>query len=144
MSFTGTGCLPNQEVVISIQHRSGSAPVEVTRVMADGEGRFEGSFEVPDVPYGAYDVISSCGEVLSSAALQILAPDQTTPTTPPGGGSTTPPGAGGTGASQGGGRSGPLPATGSDFNVLGLVGLGLLAAGGLVLLTTRTRSSRTA
>lgn len=148
ITFSGTGCAAGEEVVISIRHRNGTT-YEVARVIADADGNFSGSFIIPDVPNGRYDVISSCGTVLAGA-LEVLADEDPGPTPPPG--TTPPPGAtppGQTGPGAGAppagtGRSGPLPATGSDFNTLGLVGLALLAAGGLVLLTTRSRSTRTA
>lgn len=144
----------------------------VATVTADAEGNFGGTFVVPSTMPGIHTVVAVCGpeaQVLAdvSEGRVIQASDPLIqaaniivigPPSPPGNGGVSGegddqefggpggPGGGteGTGASRGGGRSGPLPATGSDFNMLGLVGLGLLAVGGLVLLTTRTRSTRTA
>ena len=149
VSFTGSGCEPGELVNVGLMAlfegqsiRQVGEQIQVAKITADENGNFSGSFVVPDLAPGRYKVIASCG-IVQSAELEILSTgltaDPDDPDDPRGPGAT-----GGTGASQGGGRSGPLPATGSDFNALGLVGLALLAAGGLVLLTTRNRSTRPA
>lgn len=141
VSFSGSGCEPGELVNIGLlamfegqSIRQVGEQVQVAKVYADENGNFSGSFEVPDLPAGSYKVVASCG-IVQSADLEILSSGLTDD---PGG--SAPPGAPAPDTS--GGRSGPLPATGSDFNVLGLVGLGLLAAGGLILLTTRHRGVR--
>ncbi len=133
VSVSGTGCEPGVEVIIYLVPAAGSsgsraaAPtipanaVEVGRGTAGPDGTFTVTFTVPaDTEPGNYIVQSSCGNVASEGQnLTVTAP--VPPVTQPGGPAT------------------PLPRTGSDLNGLGLLGAGLLTAGGLALLATRRR-----
>ena len=91
---------------------------------------------------GRYIVAAECTDVNG----QTLTRTQDLIVTGAGNGGTSNPGTGastGTGSSSGS-RSGGLPRTGSELNGIALVGAGLLAVGGLVLLSTRKRRNAAA
>jgi hypothetical protein len=111
--ITGTGFLPNAEVVLSI------GDTEIGTVTSDAEGNF------------TFDYVTSCaatGNVVITATdgTNVLTVSLTV------GGTATPPTTAGT-----------LTPTGSDSTTgLVQVGLGLVLAGGLIALAVRSRSTR--
>lgn len=113
-SFSGNGCQPGETVTVTFL---GST---VATVVANAEGEYTGSFPVPaSTAPGTYTVTATCGSVVHSDTLTVVSS----------GGAIT-----GTGTG-----TGTLPRTGSNVNVMGMVGAGLLTAGGLLLLATRKR-----
>lgn len=120
VNVQGSGCSPAEVVEISITPAGGGAPTVVATVTADENGSYSVSFEVPaGTEVGPYLVSASCGNGVAGQQIEVVPP------------AVTPPG--------GGGGSGSLPRTGSDLNGLGLVGAGLLTAGGLVLVATKQK-----
>ncbi|QXC61324.1 LPXTG cell wall anchor domain-containing protein [Aquihabitans sp. G128] len=147
VTVSGSGCQPNQEITITVYPESEEAlagnptvaPVITVKTTSDENGNYSVSFTVPStLAPGAYDVLGPCppkGGVdvnANRAAPKLYYLGRfvvTAPTTP-----VTTPGTGGTGGTS-------LPRTGSNTSGMGLVGAGLLAAGGLLLLGTRKRRS---
>lgn len=131
VTVTGQGCQPNEEVVITIipgdatDQNTRAVPaggIQVATTTTDADGNFTVTFTLPgEVTVGEYTVQATCGDVIQSDVIQVVS-----------GQVTTPPGI----PSSPGGN---LPRTGSNLNGMGLVGAGLLAAGGIVLLGTRKR-----
>lgn len=120
VNVQGSGCAPAEVVQITLTPASGGDAVVVATVTADENGSYSTSFEVPDgADLGAYAVSASCGNGVNGQQINVVP-------------ATIPPGSG-----TGGGGS--LPRTGSDLNGLGLIGAGLLTAGGLVLVATKQR-----
>lgn len=95
----------------------------VATAATDVSGNFSGSFIVPmGTSLGTYEVGVVCGDSVASVKnLTVVSGDV-----------VTPPGRGG---------AGELDRTGSDVNTLGLIGGGLLVAGGAVLFATRKRQT---
>ncbi|MCU1499558.1 MAG: hypothetical protein JWM47_3511 [Acidimicrobiales bacterium] len=117
VTVTGQGCVPFDEIVIALIPPG----ITVATGTADADGNFTITFTVPEgTDPGTYTVQATCGEVVQSETITVTG----TPV-------TVPPGNGG----------GNLPRTGSDLDGMGLLGAGLLAVGGLVLLGTRRRRS---
>ena len=112
-TFQGKGCQPNETVTVSIDG------AVVATVTADATGDYNGSFAVNLKP-GQYTVVATCGDVVNTSPLLVRGSSQ-----------TTPPSTGGTGT--------PLPRTGSNVNTLGLIGAGLLLAGGGAMVVARKR-----
>ena len=109
----GFGCPRNSSVSIAID----GTPVTSTVAANNAEGSFEATITAPSTP-GVYTVSATCGSTVVSAALTVqaaaVAPDNTN-----------------------------LPATGSGATLpLARIGLGLLAAGGFVVLAVRQRRTR--
>lgn len=126
VSVSGKGCSPGATVTITLTlqeaQRAEGDSVVVATLTADENGAFSGTFTVPaDAVLGVYLVEAFCdGARVGSAELNIVAP------------------------SDGDGGDGSIVATGSDLNGLGLLGAGLLTAGGIVLIATKGRRHRTA
>lgn len=119
VTVTGQGCPAGSEVVIALIPPG----TTVATGTADADGNFTIEFTIPEgTAPGTYTVQATCGDVVQSETI-VVAGDTVTP--PPG--------------NPGGG--GNLPRTGSDLDGMGLLGAGLLAIGGLVLLGTRRRRS---
>lgn len=130
LTVVGGSCGFNSEVVITMTQVAsdgtlGDVVFEET-ILADDQGNFELTFTVPlDVPDGRYEVAAFCGgEKVASAFVDVVTP--------------------GTGTDDDGSGGGPLVRTGSDLNGLGLLGAGLLAAGGVVLVATKARRNHAA
>ena len=103
--------------------------VLVATVTADKDGNWTATFNVPaGTAVGTYHVAASCGTLVQSANIEVV-PD-----------STTVPGGGGNGSSGGGSTAD----TGANIDRLGLIGAGLLVAGGLLLVATKRRRHDTA
>ncbi|MCB0975940.1 MAG: LPXTG cell wall anchor domain-containing protein [Acidimicrobiales bacterium] len=128
VTVTGKGCAPGETVTITLnQPGETTGGTVVATVTTDAEGNFSASFNVPaGTQPGMYDVVSTCGDLVQSQPIEVLANDVTN--------------TGGTGTGSGVG-SGNLPRTGSNLNGVGLVGAGLLVVGGLFLLVSRKRRS---
>lgn len=142
VSVSGKYCNPNENVTVTLRPVAAAdraLPAEgivVATTVANEEGEFNTSFNVPaDATPGSYEVVVNCGGTERIVPIEVLSQNVTPPSTPP-----TTPGGGGNGSSGGSG-SGELPRTGSDLNGFGLVGAGLLTAGGLFLLGARKRRS---
>jgi 5'-nucleotidase len=123
VTVTGQGCIGGETVVITLRRTQTTGDGQVVATVTAGpDGAFTATFTIPagTVP-GLYDIISQCGDVVQSQQIEVFGND-VTPTNP-----------------GGGANPGSLPRTGSNLNVFGLVGAGLLVAGGLFLLTSRKR-----
>lgn len=106
---TGFGCPRGSVVTFAID----GVTVGTATAQNDSEGTFSGSITAPSTP-GQFVVTATCGSVVISNVLTVVA----SPTT----------------------RASTLPQTGSDSSMsLARVGLALMAAGGLVLLAVRRR-----
>ena len=131
VSVSGQGCAPNQEVIVYLvpgdttgAKAIPAGAIEVGRTTADATGNFSLTFTVPaGTAIGIYTVTASCGTLDQSATIEVISTAVVTPPPP------TPP---------------TLPRTGSNLNGAGMVGAGLLAAGGLFLLASRKRRSSAA
>ena len=111
-NFNGKGCQPGETVTIRFDGTVGAT------VTAKPNGSFNGQFRVPTTATpGTHTVTATCGNLVQSAPLDVRGSEVTRPNT----------------------GSGSLPRTGTDVDMLGLVGAGLLAAGGSVMLATRKR-----
>ncbi|HEX2576239.1 MAG TPA: LPXTG cell wall anchor domain-containing protein [Aquihabitans sp.] len=143
VTVSGQGCPPGSTVTVTLVPGdvSGAIPsplpagsIEVGTTTADGDGNFTLEFTVPaDAEPGTYTVVTSCDGIVRGETIVVAATDAVPPGTTPGGTPGTTP------ASSGGGGS--LPRTGSDVDRIGLIGAGLVAAGGAVALTARKRRS---
>ena len=143
-TVSGKGCAPGSTVTIRViegssQRAVGDVILTVTTT-TDENGEFSIDITLPaNTPVGTYTVEARCpvnpnldpndpsiqgtvvdGELIFSSEITVVAP---------GGG-----GGGGEGVDQG-----DIVRTGSDLNGLGLVGAGLLAVGGLVLVASKRR-----
>lgn len=140
ITVAGSGCAPFQDIEITVYPETqstlagipDSAPVITVNTTSDADGNYNVSFTVPaGLAPGWYDILGPCpkrvdididranGEKLYFLGrFLVVAP-------------------GAPGGNQGGGVD--LPRTGSDLNSLGLIGAGLLVAGGLVLTATTSR-----
>ena len=139
VTVTGGGCEPNAIVQVTFTPHVDTAgdnakfvangtalPPDAAVVAtgtADAEGEYAVEFVVPlGTPPGTYDVDVYCnglrvgGETVDVAGANVA-------TTQPGGGT----------------GDGTIVRTGSDLNGLGLLGAGLLVAGGIALIATRSR-----
>lgn len=141
VNVTGKGCAAGSPVTVTVTQRSTGEVVLTTTGTADGDGEFSIDIVLDDsFPPGLYDVEARCAlpdcttdasqrlqgvvegcELVFAATVEIAAP---------GPGPTTP----GDGVDDG-----DIVRTGSDLNGLGMLGAGLLAAGGLVLVATKGR-----
>ena len=128
VTVAGDSCAFNAEVEVTLTQTSSSAravgdTVTLATGTADGEGKYNISFELPaDLEPGTYDISVYCnGAFVRSAQVEIG--QGTAPTTRPGSGN----------------NGGPIVRTGSDLNGLGLAGVGLLTVGGIILIATKTR-----
>jgi len=146
VTVTGQACAPGVEVVINLIpgdatdqntpiNATKAAPtlpaggVQVATTTADENGNFTVTFDLPaGTAAGTYTVQAVCGSVVQSDVIDVQ--PATVATTVPAGTPSTP-----------SSPTGNLPRTGSNVNGMGLVGAGLLAAGGLLLLGTRKRRS---
>lgn len=113
-TFQGSGCAPGSTVTITIDGKV------VATVTADASGDYNGSFKA-DLAPGTYTVTATCGDVVRTSPLTVRSVAVTPPARP------------GTGG-------GSLPRTGSNSNVMALVGAGLLVLGGGAVLATRKRT----
>ena len=143
---SGRGCAPGSTVTITViegrvQRATGDVIMTITTT-TDENGEFSVEIKLPaDVAAGIYTVEARCpvdpnldpndptiqgtvvdGELIFSSEITVVASG--------GGGG----GGGGEGVDQG-----DIVRTGSDLNGLGLVGAGLLAVGGLVLVASKRR-----
>lgn len=124
ITVSGQGCAPGAEVTITLTQisdaRAIGETITVATVIADADGRFTMTFQVPEgTAVGRYEVAATCGgEQVASAFIDVVS------TTP---GTTVP------------ANSGPIVRTGSDLNGLGILGAGLLTAGGLILVATKRK-----
>lgn len=131
VTVSGQGCQANEEVTVTMTEgvtpdidRAAKAAGDVivtTTATADAEGRFTVTFVVPEgTPVGTYSVDAYCGGVhVGHSVVDVVG--ASTPTTP------------------GNGGGGPIVRTGSDLTGLGMLGAGLLTAGGIILIATRSR-----
>jgi LPXTG-motif cell wall-anchored protein len=110
-TFQGSGCAPGSTVTITIDGKV------MATVTADASGDYSGAFKA-DLAPGTYTVTATCGDVIRTSPLTVRSV------------SVNPPSTGG----------GALPRTGSNSNVMALVGAGLLVLGGGAILATRKRS----
>ena len=115
VSFVGEGCPAGSTVTFT----SNGVTLASGPVGSDGKFAVPGTVPASFGP-GQYTVTATCGDVLMTNILTVVAAT-----------SGVIPGTSGT--------SGSLPRTGSDSMLLVRIGLGLLAAGGLVVLATRRR-----
>lgn len=128
ITITGQACVPNVPITITISRVAdpGGAPgtvIGTITVTPDADGNFSTTFTIPaGTAPGTYEISST--EACVKGETFDVAPASVAP--------------GGTGTGAGSG-SGNLPRTGSDVERLGLIGAGLLVAGGLVLVATRRR-----
>lgn len=149
ISVVGDGCAPGSEVSITIEAAEGGEAIELASVTAGDDGTYDVDAQIPaDLEPGSYTVTVTCGDQVFSETITVVeaTPPTTDDTTTTTGGTTTPGGStggqtpgGSTGGQAPGGVAGPLPRTGSNLNGFGLVGAGLLTAGGLLLIATRRR-----
>ncbi len=126
VTVAGGGCQAGETVTITMTEADAAAQraagdvIYTTTVVTDENGNFTHTFNVPaGTPVGTYDVTATCGDLVFSSTIEVVAP--TTPTTTPGAGTE------------------PIVRTGSDLNGLGLAGAGLITVGGIILIATRTR-----
>jgi len=135
VNASGGGCSPGSDVSITLAPAAAKARAatgtEVATGTADDEGNFNIAFQVPaGTAPGEYVVTATCGGQVQSQTITVQeAPSPST------GGGTVPT------RTQGGGS---LSTTGSNLNGVGLVGAGLLTAGGLVLVVAKRRRTATA
>ena len=133
ITITGQACVPNVPITITITQVAESGATRAARatgdvigtitVTPDADGNFSTTFTIPaGTAPGTYEVSST--EACVKGETFEVAPASVAP--------------GGTGTGAGSG-SGNLPRTGTDIERLGLIGAGLLVAGGLVLVATRRR-----
>lgn len=137
VTVSGQACEPGEVVKITLQPTAGD-PIQVAEVKADERGNYTTSFVVPaDLPPGEYLVKASCGTGVDGKTITVVAAGTAT-TAPP---VTKPKNNQGTGSKKAskGANSGKLARTGSDLDRVGLVGAGLLMAGGLLLVATKRR-----
>lgn len=158
ISISGQGFAPNEEVTVYLlagdQTDANNGPravpvppggTGVGVALADASGNVTASFAVPaTTTVGTQTVVADSESQVRSGLLTVTECD-TPPTTP----GTTPDDGGiggiddgqgfGDGNGNGGTGNGNLARTGSNLNGLGLIGAGLLAVGGLVLVATRRR-----
>jgi hypothetical protein len=126
VTVTGEGCSPGAEVTITLTQISDARAIGdtivVATVIADENGAFTVTFDIPEgTAVGTYEVAAICdGEQVASAIIDVVDPGTatTTPATPP---------------------DDDIVRTGSDLNGLGLLGAGLITAGGIVLIATKAR-----
>lgn len=120
VTVTGQGCAAFEEVVIALIPPGTTVATGTT----DADGNFTITFTIPDgTDPGVYTVQATCGDLVQNETITVNGSNVVVPPGTPGGG------------------GGNLPRTGSDLDRVGLIGVGLLAAGGLVLLGTRRRRS---
>ncbi|CAN5548984.1 hypothetical protein BH10ACT1_BH10ACT1_37350 [soil metagenome] len=146
VTVTGQGCQANEAVTITLfpgdatgqdtfppassKASTRAVPtggIQVATTTTDENGNFTVTFTLPaGATPGEYTVQATCGSVVQSELITVVgataAPIPGVPASP----------------------SGNLPRTGSNVDAMGLVGAGLLAAGGLVLLGTRKRRTSAA
>lgn len=126
VTVSGQGCSPGAEVTITLTQltdaRAIGDTIVVATVIADENGEFTVTFDIPEgTAVGTYEVAATCdGQEVRSAIIEVVGPS--TATTTPG----TPP-------------DDDIVRTGSDLNGLGLLGAGLITAGGIVLIATKAR-----
>lgn len=146
VNISGEGCAPNSEVTVVITKRTSAEVVITDSGSTDDNGQFSIDIDLPSsLTPGFYDLEARCtlpdcsvdassralqGEVegcelVFRSAIEIVTPG--TPSTP------------GDGVD-----GGNIVRTGSDLNGLGLLGAGLLTAGGLVLIATKGRRGHAA
>lgn len=125
VTVSGEGCSAGAEVTITLTllqatRAAVGESVVVATVTADANGEFNLTFQIPaDAVLGRYKVEAFCdGASVGSAEINVVAP------------------------SSGGGGQGTIVRTGSDLNGLGLLGAGLLTAGGIILIATKSRRHR--
>ena len=160
VTITGSNCVPNSPITVTISPTDGvqraltpsGPPIATVTTTSDANGQFSVDVVIPaGTPPGTYLVsATNCRD--TNTTLEVLGADVTPPTTPP----TTPggnapggnaPGGNAPGGNAPGGNApgsanqggGNLPRTGSDLDRLGLLGAGLLTAGGLFLVATKRR-----
>lgn len=155
VTVSGKGCPPGSTVVVTLKKAPAAAPASlptggsegqlsraagtagttrlvdlavgevVATVTADQDGNFNASFKIPPhATPGFYDVITECDGIVQSQRIEVLGQTEVPPSNPPGGGARP---------------DGEIVRTGSNLNGVGLIGAGLLAVGGLVLLASRKR-----
>lgn len=144
VTVSGKYCNPNENVTVTLRPvatADRAIPAEgivVATTVANEEGEFNTSFTIPaDATPGSYEVVVNCGGTERIVPIEVLSQNVTPPSTPP----TTPGGGNNGNNGSNGNGSGELPRTGSDLNGFGIVGAGLLTAGGLFLLGARKRRS---
>ena len=128
VTVSGTGCQPGEtvDVTIDAKAKAKTGRDALGTTVADDDGNFSIDLPIPtDLPTGTYTVTATCGSVVQSKDISVVAPTDGTTT------STTVP-------------TGTIPRTGSDVTPMALLGAGLLTGGGLLVLATRKRSRATA
>jgi hypothetical protein len=136
VTVSGEGCVPGSTVSVKVTQRATGNIIYTGSDVTDSTGGFTFKFTMPsDAAPGWYDLEARCPNGGSSAdriagtvegndlvwRMEILVVADSTATTVPSSG------------------SGPIVRTGSDLNGLGLAGAGLIAAGGVILIATRSR-----
>ena len=139
VSVTGSGCAVNATITITVYHESPEAlagnpttpPVITQTVTTDADGNFSLELHLPaGLSPGWYDVLGPCAGHSTRAAgeqLHLIGRFEIVTS----GGTVAP---GGTGVG-----GGSLPRTGFDFELYGRIGVGLLLAGGFILVATKRR-----
>ena len=134
-SLTGEGFEPNVKVDITFlpdsSTKAAPAGTAIGTATTDGSGSFTASIAFPaGTPTGSYFVRATSPSQVAQTAVEVV---------------TKVASSGGTGSGSGSGTSsgvsdGTLPRTGSNSTIpLTLAGAGLLATGGLIVLTVRRR-----
>lgn len=143
VNVAGSGCAAFQKITITVYPESAAAlagnptvpPVISASTTADENGNYAVQLHIPaGLAPGWYDILGPCkpkptttkasqasSKLYFLGRFLIVAPGSTSP---------------GTGTGTG---TGPLARTGSNLSDLGLVGAGLLVAGGLFLVATKRR-----
>lgn len=124
LEVTGGGCPAGSTVTISFDDQGMGTTV------ADQDGAYGTTLEVPDVAPGAAAVVAECDGRTAETDVEVLAPDTNETAGPP----TTPSG-GGTGGSD----DDVLARTGTELERPLQIGIALLAVGGVVLAATSRR-----
>jgi LPXTG-motif cell wall-anchored protein len=113
--FTGSGWPANSTIAISVNGAS------VGTATTNGSGQFSFSYTVPSSATGTLTVTAGCGAFVLSQSVSV--------------------GSGGTVTPISTGTTGQLPVTGSQSIGTAQVALALLAAGGLLVLLARRRTT---
>ena len=165
VTISGQGCAADEPVNLSVSPLGQSAGAPVVSTTADGSGAFTANVPIPAGTATGYTITSQCGDLVLATSVSVAQPggNGTGPNgtgSNSGGGSSSGggSGAGGTdlnssnatgsglsssGSGSSGTSTGSLARTGTDnFGPLVTVGSILVAAGGMLVLTTRRHRNR--
>jgi hypothetical protein len=124
VTITGQGCIPFEDITITIAPQGGGAPIVTVQTQADEDGYFSVTVTIPQNAQPGRYIVDSTAACVDPSTLVVTGPRQQVP--PPGRPAQPP-------------RPGTVARTGADLDRLGLIGAGLLVVGGGVLLATKRR-----